>query len=92
MHLPLQQLRRFAKQCRVERFRSSAKALAAAVEANTAYVAAQRASNAFAPKDTALVLSFLAPDDTLQKVQSPLLRPRFHLHPVWQGSWPAHRQ
>ena len=68
MHLPLQQLRRFAKQCKVERFRSSAKALAAALEANIAYVAAQRASDAFAPKDTASVLSFLASDDASQKV------------------------
>ncbi|CAL5219709.1 g1599 [Coccomyxa viridis] len=67
MHLPLQQLRRFAKQCKVERFRSSAKALAAALEANIAYVAAQRASDAFAPKDTASVLSFLASDDASQK-------------------------
>lgn len=75
MHLPLQQLRRFAKQCKVERFRSSAKALAAALEANITYVAGHRASDAFAPKDTASVLSFLASNDAQQKVE-----PACHLH------------
>ena len=81
MHLPLQQLRRFAKQCKVERFRSSAKALAAALEANIAYVAAQRASDAFAPKDTASVLRFLASDDASQKVWSPnCTSGPFHAH------------
>ena len=80
MHLPLQQLRRFAKQCKVERFRSSAKALAAALEANTAYVAARRAADAFAPKDTASVLRFLASDDASQKVCfSIVMMPRWPL-------------
>ena len=78
MHLPLQQLRRFAKQCKVERFRSSAKALAAALEANIAYVAAQRASDTFAPKDTASVLRFLASDDASQKVRSLTLHFMYH--------------
>ena len=73
-HLPLQQLRRFAKQCKAERLRSPAKALVAAMESNIAYVAAKRAAySALAPKDTASVLSFLASDDNQQKVLSPLL-------------------
>lgn len=70
VQLPLQQLRRFGKHCKVERFRSSAKALSAALEANVAYVAVHRASNAFAPKDTASVLSFLVSDDAQQKVRA----------------------
>ncbi len=89
MHLPLQQLRRFAKQCKVERFRSSAKALAAALEANIAYVAAHRASDAFAPKDTASVLRFLATDDALQKVRA--LSCAIHwVLVVTLYTWPAH--
>ena len=73
-HLTLQQLRRFAKQCKAERLRTPTKALVAAMESNIAYVAAQRAaSSALAPKDTASVLSFLASDDNEQKVLSPLL-------------------
>lgn len=73
MHLPLQQLRRFAKQCKVERFRSSAKALIAALEANLCYVAEHRASNVFAPKDTASLLTFLSSDDAQQKVRALLM-------------------
>ena len=73
-HLPLQQLRRFAKQCKAERLRTPTKALVAAMESNIAYVAAQRAaSGALAPKDTASVLGFLASDDNEQKVLSPSL-------------------
>ena len=70
VQLPLQQLRRFGKHCKVERFRSSAKALSAALEANVVYVAVHRASNAFAPKNTASVLSFLVSDDAQQKVRA----------------------
>ena len=72
-HLPLQQLRRFAKQCKAERLRSATKALVAAMDFNIGYVAVQRAaSSALAPKDTASVLSFLVSDDNEQKVLSPL--------------------
>jgi hypothetical protein len=73
VQLPLQQLRRFGKKCKVERFRSSAKALSAALEGNFAHVAGHRASNAFAPKDTASVLSFLVSDNAQQGVRAQTL-------------------
>ena len=77
-HLPLQQLRRFAKQCKAERLRTPTKALVAAMDSTIAYLAAQRAaSGAFAPKDTASVLGFLASDNNEQKVLSPILMQAF---------------
>ena len=58
-HLPLLHLRKFAKQCKVERFRTSSRALADALERNMAYVAQRRLQVDFSPKDTAEVNNFL---------------------------------
>lgn len=58
-HLPLLHLRKFAKQCKVERFRTSSRALADALERNTAWVSQKRQQVDFSPKDAAQVNTFL---------------------------------
>lgn len=58
-HLPLLHLRKFGKQCKVERFRTSSRALADALERNMAFVSQRRQQVDFSPKDTAQVNTFL---------------------------------
>ena len=57
-HLPLLHLRKFAKQCKVERFRTYSRALADALERNTAWVSQKRQQVDFSPKDAAQVNTF----------------------------------
>jgi len=59
-HLPLAQLRRFAKTTSVERFRRSARQLADALERNIAFVGCARDQIDFSPKDLAQVGLFMA--------------------------------
>ena len=68
-HLPLLHLRRFAKQCKVERFRTSSRALADALERNMAYVAQRRQQVDFSPKDTVQVNAFLKSESETNQVQ-----------------------
>lgn len=67
-HLPLLHLRRFAKQCKVERFRTFSRALADALERNMAYVAQRRQQVDFSPKDTAQVNAFLKQESEAKQV------------------------
>lgn len=73
-HVPLLRLRRFAAGTPVERFRSAARGLAAALEANAGYVAAARACAGAAPADARALQAFLAAEDAAQAVW---LRTRF---------------
>lgn len=67
-HMPMLQLRRFAKKTTVSRFGAGAKGLLAAMEANAAFVAERRRAVEFAPKDTGLVQAFLSREDAAQQV------------------------
>ena len=58
-HLPLVQLRGFAKSCKVERFRTASCALADAIQRNAAWVAQRRDAVDFSPKDASQVAGFL---------------------------------
>ena len=58
-HLPLVQLRGFAKSCKVERFRTASCALADAIQRNAAWVAQGRDAVDFSPKDASQVAGFL---------------------------------
>ena len=58
-HLPLVQLRSFAKSCKVERFRTASRALADAIQRNAAWVAQKREAVDFSPKDASQVAGFL---------------------------------
>ena len=58
-HLPLAQLRRFAKTTSVERFRKSARQLADSIERNISFVGKTRDQVEFSPKDLAEVANFL---------------------------------
>ena len=58
-HLPLVQLRSFAKSCKVERFRTASRALADAIQRNAAWVAQKRDAVDFSPKDASQVANFL---------------------------------
>ncbi|DBA84942.1 TPA: hypothetical protein ACH3X2_005684 [Trebouxia sp. C0005] len=69
-HLPLLHLRKFGKQCKVERFRTSSRALADALERNMAFVSQRRQQVDFSPKDTAQVNTFLQTE--LAAHQAPL--------------------
>ncbi len=68
-HVPLLRLRHFAAATPVERFRSAARGLAAALEANVQFVAAARARAGFAPSDTSALQAFLAAEDAAQAVR-----------------------
>lgn len=59
-HLPMAQLRRFAKATSVERFRRSARQLADAIERNVAFVGRARDQVDFSPKDLGQVAAFLS--------------------------------
>jgi hypothetical protein len=63
-HLPLAQLRRYAKTTPVERFRKSARQLADAIERNIAFVGKARDHVEFSPKDLSEVANFLAKEST----------------------------
>ncbi|BDA42546.1 Nucleolar complex protein 2 homolog [Coccomyxa sp. Obi] len=65
-HCVLQELRRFAKNTTVERFRLAAKALISALEESGCLVSACRTSAGFAPKDTAAVQVFMSKEDAGQ--------------------------
>ena len=67
-HLPLLHLRKFGKQCKVERFRTSSRALADALERNMAWVTQRRVQVDFSPKDTAQVNSFLQEESAANQV------------------------
>lgn len=67
-HVPMLQLRRFAKRTTVARFSSAAKGLVSALEANCGFVEERRRACDFAPKDTGLVQAFLSEEDALQRV------------------------
>ena len=69
-HVPMLQLRRFAKKTAVPRFSSAAKALVAALEANCGFVEERRRACDFAPKDTGLVQAFLSEEDASQRVRA----------------------
>ncbi len=69
-HLPLLHLRKFAKQCKVERFRTSSRALADALERNMAFVTQRRQQVDFSPKDTAQVNSFLQSESAANQVSA----------------------
>lgn len=69
-HLPLLHLRKFGKQCKVERFRTSSRALADALERNMAFVSQRRQQVDFSPKDTAQVNTFLQTESAAN--QAPL--------------------
>ena len=68
-HVPLLRLRRFAASTPVERFRSAARGLAAALEANAGFVAAARARAGVAPADARALQTFLAAEDAAQAVR-----------------------
>lgn len=68
-HLPLLHLRKFAKQCKVERFRTSSRALADALERNMAFVTQRRQQVDFSPKDTAQVTAFLQTESAANQVR-----------------------
>lgn len=68
-HVPLLRLRRFAAGTPVERFRSAARGLAAALEANAGFVAAARARAGAAPADARALQGFLAAEDAAQAVR-----------------------
>ncbi|KAK9835130.1 hypothetical protein WJX81_000218 [Elliptochloris bilobata] len=65
-HVPLLRLRRFAASTPVERFRSAAHGLAAALEANADFVAAERSRAGFAPLHACALQAFLAAEDAAQ--------------------------
>ena len=67
-HLPLLHLRKFGKQCKVERFRTSSRALADALDRNVAWVMQRRVQVDFSPKDTACVNSFLQEESAANQV------------------------
>lgn len=69
-HLPLLHLRKFGKQCKVERFRTSSRALADALDRNMAFVTQRRLQVDFSPKDTAQVNMFLQEESAAN--QAPL--------------------
>ena len=68
-HLPLLHLRKFGKQCKVERFRTSSRALADALERNMAFVSQRRQQVDFSPKDTAQVNTFLQTESAANQVR-----------------------
>jgi nucleolar complex protein 2 len=68
-HLPLLHLRKFGKQCKVERFRTSSRALADALERNMAFVSQRRQQVDFSPKDTAQVNTFLQTESAAHQVR-----------------------
>jgi len=68
-HLPLLHLRKFGKQCKVERFRTSSRALADALERNMAFVSQRRQQVDFSPKDTAQVNAFLQTESAANQVR-----------------------
>ncbi|KAL4519392.1 hypothetical protein Ndes2437A_g07590 [Nannochloris sp. 'desiccata'] len=63
-HLPLAQLRRYAKTTPVERFRKSARQLADAIERNISFVGKARDHVEFSPKDLSEVANFLGKEST----------------------------
>lgn len=67
-HLPLLHLRKFGKQCKVERFRTSSRALADALDRNMAFVTQRRLQVDFSPKDTAQVNMFLQEESAANQV------------------------
>lgn len=67
-HLPLLHLRKFGKQCKVERFRTSSRALADALDRNMAWVTQRRLQVDFSPKDTTQVNSFLQEESATNQV------------------------
>lgn len=69
-HLPLAHLRAFAKHCRVDRFRTAARALADAVQRNAAWVGRARDAVDFSPKDAAQVASFLRAEAEAKQVSA----------------------
>ena len=72
-HLPLLHLRKFGKHCKVERFRTSSRALADALDRNMAWVTQRRLQVDFSPKDTAQVNSFLQEESAANQVSSSLV-------------------
>ena len=72
-HIPMLQLRRFAKKTTVARFSSAARALVSALEANLGFVEERRKACDFAPKDTGLVQAFLKEEDASQRVGALML-------------------
>lgn len=70
-HLPLLHLRKFSKQCKVERFRTSSRALADALDRNMAFVTQRRLQVDFSPKDTAQVNMFLQDESAANQVSQP---------------------
>ncbi|KAL3162814.1 hypothetical protein ABBQ32_009271 [Trebouxia sp. C0010 RCD-2024] len=70
-HLPLLHLRKFSKQCKVERFRTSSRALADALDRNMAFVTQRRLQVDFSPKDTAEVNKFLQEESAANQVTQP---------------------
>jgi nucleolar complex protein 2 len=58
-NVPTVELRRFMKRCRAERYRSAAKALVAALEANAAHVSGLRARADISPRNAAAAQDWL---------------------------------
>jgi nucleolar complex protein 2 len=61
-HLPMLSLKAFAKACPVDRFRSQAKLLLEAIDANARLIGTRRDTVDFAPKDMAKVDEFMRCD------------------------------
>ena len=58
-HLSIHHLRKFVKQCPVERFRAAARSLLDASQRNSAWLAQKRSSVDFSPKDAQQISEFL---------------------------------
>ena len=80
-HLPLLHLRKFAKQCKVERFRTSSRALADALERNMAFVTQRRQQVDFSPKDVAQVKAFLQAEAAANQVT--IVRQMYAVTPIY---------
>ncbi|KAK9822072.1 hypothetical protein WJX74_004970 [Apatococcus lobatus] len=73
-HLSIHHLRKFVKQCPVERFRAAARSLLDAAQRNSAWLAQKRSSVDFSPKDAQQIAEFL--QDEKLAGQAPLQK--FH--------------
>ena len=69
-HLSLHHLRKFVKQCPVERFRAAARSLLDAAQRNSAWLAQRRGSVDFSPKDAQQVSEFLQEEKLAGQVGS----------------------
>ncbi len=68
-HLSMHHLRKFVKQCPVERFRAAARSLLDVAQRNSAWLAQRRSSVDFSPKDAKQIADFLQSEKAAGQVR-----------------------